>query len=135
MGNAKTRVIQIVKQLPDSSTTDDILRALLESAGWPKYPKLGVKCTRKDTPLIEKICASYTKARLWEIARVLKVNIADVRNWYKAAIVARILDSGGIVRINGMVACLVKSYRLDLRGVGLEYMAAEWTWIAPSLRS
>jgi len=94
MPNAKKTVIQMVEKLPDSLSVDDIIRELLESTGWPRYPKLGIKYTREDIPLIEKICAAYSKRRLWSIAKVLKVDIADIKNGYKAGIVARMLDNG-----------------------------------------
>ena len=94
MQDAKAIVIRFVKKLPDSLSVDDLIRELLESFGWPKYPKLGIKYTRDDVPLIERICAAYSKARLWDIARVLKVDISDVKNGFKAAIVARMLDNG-----------------------------------------
>lgn len=94
MPNAKRTVIQFVEKLPDSLSIDDIIRELLEFAGWPRYPKLGIKYTRDDIPLIEKICAAYSKRRLWDIARALKVGIADIKNGYKAGIVARMLDNG-----------------------------------------
>lgn len=94
MSSAKKTVVRMVEKLPDSLSVDDIIREILESAGWPKYPKLGIKYTREDIPLIEKICAAYSKRRLWSIAKALKVEIADIKNGYKAGIVARMLDNG-----------------------------------------
>ena len=83
-----------MEKLPDSLTKDDILRELLEYAGWPKHSKLGIKVTRDDLPLIGEICAVYSKRRLWSIAKALKVGIADVKNGHKAGIFARMLENG-----------------------------------------
>jgi hypothetical protein len=94
MSDAKGGLIQFIRKLPDGLTVDDVMRELLEFTGWPKYPKLGIKYTRDDIPVIERICGAHTKASLREIAGRLRVDISDVRNGFKAAIVARMLDSG-----------------------------------------